>query len=85
MQSCTSSRGGGTTKFFRLILGYENLMNYYKTNFSLLHHHKYSLAEFDDMIPWERQIYIKMLTEHIREQNEKVKLIQMQKKNSRRR
>jgi hypothetical protein len=61
------------------MLGYESLANYYKTNFSLLHHHKYSLQEFDEMIPWEKQIYIKMLTDHIKEQNEKLKQLQMQR------
>jgi len=66
------------------MLGYETLMNFYKTNFNLLHHHKYSLSEFDEMIPWEKQLYIRMLTDHIKEQNEKVKQLQMQNKNRRR-
>ena len=61
------------------MLGYENLANYYKTNFSLLHHHKYSLEEFDEMIPWEKQIYIKMLTDYIKEQNERLKQLQAQR------
>ena len=48
-----------------------------------MQYHKYSLAEFDELIPWERQIYIKMLIDHIKEQNEKLKQAQLQK-NSRR-
>ena len=35
------------------------------TNFSLMHHHKYSLTELDDMMPWEREIYITMLVEYL--------------------
>ena len=66
------------------MLGYETLLNFYKTNFNLLQYHKYSLAEFDELIPWEKQLYIKMLTDHIKEQNEKVKQLQMQNKNQRR-
>ena len=66
------------------MLGYESLLNFYKTNFNLLHYHKYSLAEFDEMIPWEKQLYIKLLTDNIKEQNEKVKQLQMQNKNRRR-
>mgnify|MGYP003340973458 FL=1 len=66
------------------MLGYETLLNFYKTNFNLLQYHKYSLAEFDELIPWEKQLYIKMLTDHIKEQNEKVKQLQMQNKNRRR-
>ena len=66
------------------MLGYETLLNFYKTNFNLLQYHKYSLAEFDELIPWEKQLYIKMLTDHTKEQNEKVKQLQMQNKNRRR-
>jgi hypothetical protein len=36
-------------------------------------HHKYSLTELDNMIPWERQIYVSLLMEHIKEENEKIK------------
>jgi len=42
-------------------------------NFLLMQHHKYSLTELENMIPWEREIYIDMLVEHIREENEKIK------------
>jgi hypothetical protein len=34
-------------------------------------HHKYSLREIEDMIPWERDIYVSMLINHIKEENEK--------------
>jgi hypothetical protein len=43
------------------------------TNFSLMHHHKYSLTELENMMPWEREIYIEMLTQFIKEENEKQK------------
>ena len=38
-----------------------------------MQHHKYSLTELDGMIPWERDIYISLLTEYIKEENEKLK------------
>ena len=38
-----------------------------------MQHHKYSLSEIEDMIPWEREIYIDMLITHIKEENEKQK------------
>ncbi len=38
-----------------------------------MQHHKYSLTELEDMIPWERDIYISMLVQYIEEENEKVK------------
>ena len=35
------------------------LKNYFKSNFALMmQHHKYSLTELENMIPWEREIYV---------------------------
>jgi hypothetical protein len=39
----------------------------------LMQHHKYSLTELDDMMPWEREIYIGLLSQHIKEENERIK------------
>ena len=64
---------GGVGKFFRLTLGYDDLKNYYKTNFSLMQHHKYSLTELENMIPWERDIYVAMLIQYLEEENQKLK------------
>ena len=61
------------TKFFRLILRHDNLKNHYETNFALMQHHKYSLSELDDMIPWERLIYVNMLINFIEKENERLK------------
>ena len=43
------------------------------TNFSMMQHHKYSLTELDNMIPWERQIYVSMLYRFIEEENQRIK------------
>lgn len=64
---------GGTSKFFRLSFGYENLGNFYQTNFSLMHHHKYSLTELENMLPWEREVYVGLLLQFIEEEKEKMK------------
>ena len=72
------SRGFG--KFFRLIFSHDNLRNYYKTNFSLMQHHKYSLTELEAMIPWERDIYVAMLMQYIEEENQKIKQKQNERK-----
>jgi hypothetical protein len=55
------------------MLGHDTLMNYYKTNFALMQHHKYSLTELESMIPWERFIYVDLLKEHIKEQDQKMR------------
>ncbi len=48
-----------------MVLSHNTLANYYQTNFSLMQHHKYSLSDIDGMIPWERDIYVKMLVEYL--------------------
>jgi len=53
-------------RFFLMVLSHNTLANYYQTNFSLMQHHKYSLSDIDNMIPWERDIYVKMLIEYLK-------------------
>ena len=42
-------------------------------NFALMQHHKYSLTELDNMIPFEREIYVNLLMQYIEEENERIK------------
>lgn len=35
----------------------------------MMQHHKWSLHELDNLIPWEKEVYIKMLIEYIEEEN----------------
>ena len=37
----------------------------------MMQHHNYSLAELENMIPWEREIYLGLLLNYIKEENEK--------------
>jgi len=61
----------------------ENLLNYYKTNFAMVQHHKYSLTELEEMIPFERDIYITLLAEFIKEENQRQREQQAQLKSRR--
>jgi hypothetical protein len=45
-----------------------------------MQHHKYSLSELDDMIPWERLIYVNMLINFIEKENERLKQANASKK-----
>ena len=45
-----------------------------------MHHHKYSLTELENMLPWEREIYVDILIQHIKEENERKKREQQQSK-----
>ena len=56
-----------------MCLSHDTLENYFKINFSMMQHFNYSLFEIDEMIPWEREIYLTMLMNHIEEQNEKMR------------
>jgi len=37
-----------------------------------MQHHKYSLTELDNMIPFEREIYLGLLEQHIRDENDRI-------------
>ena len=37
-----------------------------------MQHHKYSLTELENMMPWEREIYVGLLSEWVKEENERV-------------
>tara|TARA_B100000519_G_scaffold137472_1_gene118963 strand:+ start:456 stop:593 length:138 start_codon:yes stop_codon:yes gene_type:complete len=45
-----------------------------------MQHHKYSLTEIENMMPWERDIYVDMLITWIKEQNEKQKQKQAERR-----
>ena len=34
-----------------------------------MHHWNYSLTEIENMIPWERDVYVSLLKQHIEEEN----------------
>ena len=38
-----------------------------------MQHHKYSLCDIENMIPWERDVYMDMLIKYIKEENERIK------------
>ena len=50
-------------------MAHTSLESYYKVNFALMQHHKYSLTELENMIPWEREVYVSLLKQHIEEDN----------------
>ena len=38
-----------------------------------MQHHNYSLSDIENMMPWERDIYVQMLVAYIKEKKEKEK------------
>ena len=37
-----------------------------------MQHHKYSLTEIENMMPWEREIYMGLLAQYVKEENERI-------------
>lgn len=54
-----------------MCLSHDSLENHYRVNFMMMQHYKYSLSELETMIPWERQVYVGLLTEHLKEEQER--------------
>lgn len=47
-----------------------NLRDYYKIIFGMAQHHKYSITEIENMLPYERDLYFGMISDYIEKQNE---------------
>tara|TARA_Y100000034_G_C6651413_1_gene285141 strand:- start:299 stop:505 length:207 start_codon:yes stop_codon:yes gene_type:complete len=55
-----------------------SLKDYYRTSFQLMQHHQYNLSDIENILPWERDIYLSQLIEYIESENEKIQLEQME-------
>jgi hypothetical protein len=58
-------------------MAHMDLESYFKLNFALMQHHKYSLTEIENMMPWERDIYLGLLNQYIEEENLKAQQASM--------
>jgi hypothetical protein len=38
----------------------------------MMQHHNYSLTELENMIPWEREIYMGLLMQYLREEEQRL-------------
>ena len=45
-----------------------SLEAYFRLNFALMQYLKYSLTEIENMMPWERDIYVGLLKQHLEEE-----------------
>jgi hypothetical protein len=53
-------------------LCHETLSNYYKMNFALMQYHKYTLSDLEEMIPFEREVYVHMLIQYLEEEKRRI-------------
>jgi len=54
-----------------MMMSHSNLQSYYKINFAMAQHHKYSIAEIEDMIPFERDLYVDLLIQYVKSEQER--------------
>lgn len=47
-----------------------SLKDYYQIVFSLVQHHKYSISDIENLIPYERDLYFTMLIQFLEKQRE---------------
>ena len=52
-------------------MSHTNLFVYYQKVFGMAQHHKYSINEIENLLPYERDLYFDMLIEFIQSQKEK--------------
>ena len=58
MSSKICHRIKGNHEFFRLMYGETDLYNMYELNVALLRSKEYTLSDLENMIPFERTVYI---------------------------
>ena len=51
----------------------ESLESLYKNNYCLMESKIYTLSDLEDMLPWERYIYINLYIKSMKEQTERMK------------
>lgn len=52
-------------------MSHTNLFIYYQKIFGMAQHHKYTIADIENLIPYERDLYFDMLVEFIQSKNKK--------------
>jgi len=52
-------------------MSYIDLESVFKINFAVRQFHKWPISELDDIVPWEREIYLGLLEQHIEDESNK--------------
>jgi len=46
-----------------------------------MQHHNYNLTELENMMPWEREIYVSLLIDYIKNENNRLQILKQNAKN----
>ena len=47
-----------------------------RTNFMVTQQKQYSLTELENMVPWEREAYLTLITQQLKEEHERTQQVQ---------
>ena len=56
-------------------MAHMNLESFFRINFALMQYHKYSLTDIENMMPWERDVYILLLEQHLKDEEQKQRAV----------
>ena len=56
-----------------MCLSHDTLANMLQVNFAMMQYHKYSLTEIENMMPWEKTIYVAMLVDYLQKEEDRRK------------
>ena len=51
----------------------KNIKHYYDTNFALIHHHKWQIEYIENLMPWEKEIYVNLLVQFLEEEQKRMR------------
>lgn len=63
----------GGVGFFSVVMKYDTVENHFKTVFTLMQDHKWSWSDIQNMIPYERDVYVILLKQWIDRREEERK------------
>ena len=52
-----------------MLMSHEELTSYMQTNFALMKFHKYTLEDLENMLPWEREVYVAQVRAYVEKEN----------------
>jgi hypothetical protein len=55
-----------------MMLSHDTVSNFYLTNFQLVQHHKYTMQDINNMMPWERRVFVDMLLDWLAKEEQRI-------------
>lgn len=52
-------------------MNHNTLENYYRTIFAMSQHHKYTISDLENLVVFERDLYVEMLADYLKEVEER--------------